>query len=247
MTISEDVTDRIRAEQELVQLTVRLFTLQDEERRRIARELHDVTAQNLFAISVNLAKVSQLIPQEPGDAHQLIDECQSLGDQSLQEIRTLSYLLHPPLLDQAGLVSALQWFVEGFTKRSGIYVNLYAQPIGRLPSEIEMTLFRVVQEALTNVRRHSASETASIRLEKKQSEILLEIKDQGRGLTTPRDEEDSNGLISMGVGIPGMRQRLRQLGGKLEIASTDNGTTISAIVPIKNGANHVTHSSRGRS
>ena len=247
MTISEDVTDRLRAEQELVQLTVRLFTLQDEERRRIARELHDVTAQNLFAISVNLAKVSQLIPHEPGDAHQLIDECQSLGDQSLQEIRTLSYLLHPPLLDQAGLISALQWFVEGFTKRSGIYVNLYAQPIGRLPSEIEMTLFRVVQEALTNVRRHSASETASIRLEKKQSEILLEIKDQGRGLTKPRDEEDSNGLISMGVGIPGMRQRLRQLGGKLEIAFNDDGTTISAIVPLKNGANHVTHSSRGRS
>jgi signal transduction histidine kinase len=218
-----------------------LFNLQDEERRRIARELHDSTAQNLFAISVNLARLSQLRPGED-DAQQLIEECQSLGDQSLQEIRTLSYLLHPPLLDQAGLVSALQWYVEGFTKRSGIYVDLYAQPIGRLPSEIEMALFRVVQEALTNVRRHSASETANIRLVRKTDAVVLEIKDHGHGLSIAKHDPDSNGLISIGVGIPGMRQRLRQLGGKLEIASNNRGTTIFATVPL-NGVSHGKNSS----
>jgi signal transduction histidine kinase len=120
---------------------------------------------------------------------------------------------------------------------------LYAQPIGRLPSDIEMALFRVVQEALTNVRRHSASATANIRLERKPDEVLLEIKDRGQGLSVAKDNHDSDGLISIGVGIPGMRQRLRQLGGKLEIASNHHGTTISATVPLPNGVNHGKNSS----
>jgi PAS domain S-box-containing protein len=242
MTITEDVTDRIRSEQELAKLTVRLLNLQDEERRRIARELHDGSAQNLFAVSINLARLSQL-NNDTEEFRQLTAECQSLCDQSLQEIRTLSYLLHPPLLDQAGLVSALHWYVEGFTKRSGIYVDVYAQQVGRLPAEVEMAFFRIVQEALTNVRRHSSSETASIRLEKKLSEIVLEIRDQGRGLVTSNGHEGSNGLISVGVGIPGMRQRLTQLGGTLDITSSERGTTISAVVPLRNGVDHVTHTS----
>src|SRR6266850_216297 len=121
MTISEDVTDRVRAEQELIHLTAQMFRLQDVERRRIARELHDGTAQNLFGISVNLAKLNQL-SRGKTETKQLIEECESLGNKTLQEIRTLSYLLHPPLLDEAGLVSALQWYVQGFSKRSGIYV-----------------------------------------------------------------------------------------------------------------------------
>lgn len=244
MAISEDVTNRIRAERELLQLTVRLFNLQDEERRRIARELHDGTAQNLFAISVDLAKLSQLDLAEKDEMQQLIAECQSLGDQSLQEIRTLSYVLHPPLLDHAGLVSALRWYVDGFSKRSGIYVDVVAQPIGRLPSEVEMALFRIVQEALTNVRRHSGSETASIRLERKSGEIILEISDRGRGLP-PRAQPDGDGLMEMGVGIPGMRQRLRQLGGRLEIVSNHDGTVISAVVPLAKEASHGANTSRG--
>lgn len=246
MTISEDVTDRIKAEHELTKLTVRLFHLQDEERRRIARELHDGTAQNLFAISINLAKLNELRLPEKDDTRSFITESQSLIDQSLQEIRTLSYVLHPPLLDQAGLVSALQWYVEGFSKRSGIYVELVAQAIDRLPSEMEMALFRVVQEALANVRRHSGSEIVNIRLERKAAVVLLEISDHGRGLET-KEDEDSNGSGSIGVGIPGMRQRLRQLGGALEITSNGRGTTISAVVPLTNGENHVAYSSRGRS
>jgi len=247
MMISEDVTDRIRSEQELVQLTVRLFSIQDEERRRIARELHDGTAQNLFAISVNLAKLGQLRTDEAPEARQLIDECQSLCDQSLQEIRTLSYVLHPPLLDQAGLVSALQWYVEGFRKRSGIYVDVITTPIGRLPSDVEMALFRVVQEALTNVRRHAQSATASIRLERKSGQVILEIKDQGQGIQLLKRREDSGSLAETGVGIPGMRQRLLQLGGTLDIETHDQGTTISARVPITNGANNGSNTSSRRS
>jgi signal transduction histidine kinase len=224
--------------QELTQLTVRLFNIQDEERRRIARELHDGTAQNLFAISINLQKLGQLIPPDDPEIAQLVGESQSLVEQSLTEIRTLSYLLHPPLLDQAGLVSALQWYVEGFTRRSGIFIDLHTQPIGRLPSDVEMALFRVVQEALSNVRRHSESETASIRLEHKHSEIVLEIKDQGRGLALDGNGSDANGSVSLGVGIPGMKQRLRQLGGRLDITSNGHGTTVSVVVPVIKGANH---------
>jgi PAS domain S-box-containing protein len=240
MTITEDVTDRLRSEQELVQLTVKLFDIQDQERRRIARELHDGTAQNLFAISINLQRLGQLDPANE-EVKQLIAECQMLGDQSLGEIRTLSYLLHPPLLDQAGLVSALQWYVEGFSKRSGIFVELLAEPIGRLQSDVEMALFRVVQEALSNVRRHSASETASIRLARRDGEIVLQIKDQGTGLGVSEHSPETNGTVSPGVGIPGMKQRLRQLGGTLEITSNHGGTTVSAVLPIAKGVEHGTN------
>ena len=237
MTISQDVTERVRAEQELTQLAAQLFHLQDEERRRIARELHDGTAQNLFGISINLAKLNQLSQDKP-EARRLIDECKSLGNESLQEIRTLSYLLHPPLLDETGLVSALQWYVQGFTKRSGIYVELVVQPIDRLAPDVELALFRIVQESLTNVRRHSGSETATIRLECKAGHIFLKIQDSGRGLAASEEPEHAGDLIEMGVGIPGMQQRLRQLGGRLEIDSSNEGTTITAVVPISNGAEH---------
>jgi PAS domain S-box-containing protein len=240
MTITEDVTDRIRSEQELVQLTVRLFDIQDQERRRIARELHDGTAQNLFAISMNLQKMSQLDFSNDEFA-QMVAECQSLGEQSLKEIRTLSYLLHPPLLDHTGLVSALQWYVEGFTKRSGIFVDVFAEPIGRLPSDIEMALFRVVQEALSNVHRHSTSDTASIRLEHRNGDIVLQIKDRGKGLAIDDHGPDTNGAVSLGVGIPGMKQRLRQLGGTLDISSNQTGTTVSAVVPIEKEVDHGTN------
>ena len=249
MTISQDVTDRVRAEKELEQLTSQMFRLQDEERRRISRELHDGTAQNLFGISVNLAKLNQSSGGTT-ETRELIEECESLGNKTLQEIRTLSYLLHPPLLDEAGLVSALQWYVQGFTKRSGIYVDVFAEPIDRLPADFELALFRIVQEALTNVRHHSGSETASIRLESRSGEIFLEIRDKGRGLAPSKPASGANeaeDLIEMGVGIPGMQQRLRQLGGRLEIDSNSEGTTITAVVPTANGGHHVANPSRRRS
>jgi PAS domain S-box-containing protein len=247
LVASSDITERKTLEQELMNLTAQLFRLQDEERRKIARELHDGTAQNLFAISVNLAKVGQLDNTQKEEMQQLIAECVSLGDESLQEIRTLSYLLHPPLLEQVGLVGALQWYVEGFSKRSGIYVDVIAEPMERLSSEIELALFRIVQEALTNVRRHSGSGTASIRLEKLSGEVSLAIRDQGHGLPGKKQPDGDDEFIEMGVGIPGMRQRLLQLGGRLEITSDDHGATIRAVVPLANGAHYVANASRGRS
>jgi PAS domain S-box-containing protein len=246
LVASSDITERKTLEQELMHLTTQLFRLQDDERRRIARELHDGTAQNLFAISINLAKLDQLDETQKEEMHKLIAECVSLGDESLQEIRTLSYLLHPPLLDQAGLVSALQWYAQGFSKRSGIYVDVFAEPIDRLPADFELALFRIVQESLTNVRRHSGSETASIRLENRSDEIFLEIRDKGRGLAASKNGNDSTTseeLIEMGVGIPGMQQRLRQLGGRLEIDTNNDGTTITAVVPMANGAKYAASTS----
>ena len=245
MTVSEDVTERLRTEQELAQLTSRLLSIQDEERRRIARDLHDGTAQNLFGISINLANLQEKFSADSHEV-QVLNDCQTLADETLREIRTLSYLLHPPLLDQTGLVSALQWYVEGFTKRSGIQVSIVAQPIGRLSSEIETALFRIVQESLTNVRKHSGSDTVVIRLEKSSEEIVLEIKDNGSGFKV--DLEDAqNSEFAPGVGVPGMKQRLRQLGGKLEISSNGNGTKITGFVPLTDGVKNGSYSASRRS
>ena len=245
MTISEDVTERLRTEQELALLTSRLLSIQDEERRRIARDLHDGTAQNLFGISINLANLQGNFSADSHET-QVLSDCQTLADETLREIRTLSYLLHPPLLDQTGLVSALQWYAEGFTKRSGIHVSMVAQPIGRLASEIETALFRIVQESLTNVHKHSGSDRVAIRLEKDKQEILMEITDNGNGFKLNL-ENDENGEFAPGVGIPGMRQRLRQLGGRLEISSNGNGTKIAAIVPVTKGETNGSHSIGRRS
>ena len=236
-TIARDITERKRSEEELHRLTAHLLNLQDNERRRLALELHDVTAQNLFAINMNLSRL-QRGRVEPSEAREILAESRKLGHQSLQEIRTLSYLLHPPMLDQAGLVDALKWYVGGFIKRSGIKVEvLTIHEIGRLPAEIEMAFFRIVQESLTNIRRHSGSNTANIRLEKNEDHIILQISDQGRGIKTHSAERDEG----VGVGLPGMRQRLHQLGGSLIIESSDRGVVVTAIVPITNGVSRDSH------
>jgi PAS domain S-box-containing protein len=240
LVASSDITDRkhleeerLQAENELSQLTARLFTLQDEERRRIARELHDGTAQNLFAVSIDIDLMRKQAENENTELKSLLDESAELCEQSLQEIRTLSYLLHPPLLDQAGLVSALKWYVEGFSKRTGIEVNLIAlEGIGRTTSEIETALFRIVQEGLTNIRRHSQSESASIRLQRDSREITLEIQDRGHGMNVGARGGLTEEMHELGVGIPGMRQRLRQLGGRLDITTDASGTLVTAVIPL---------------
>jgi PAS domain S-box-containing protein len=240
-TIARDITERKRSEQELHRLTVRLLNLQDDERRRLALELHDVTAQNLFAINLNLSRL-QRGRMEPSEAQEILAESRKLGHQSLQEIRTLSYLLHPPMLDQAGLVDALKWYVGGFIKRSGINVEvLTLHEIGRLPAEIEMALFRIVQESLTNIRRHSGSNSANIRLEKDKNQVILQIRDQGCGVPSSIHLTDPDAAESLGVGLPGMRQRLHQLGGSLIIESSNRGVVITAIVPVTKGGNHDSH------
>src|SRR5262245_33697580 len=229
--ITRDISERKRAALELQQLTTYLLNLQDEERRRIARELHDVTAQNIFVINLNLSQLQQ--GADLLEAQALMAESRVLCDQALREIRTLSYLLHPPMLDEAGLVGALKWYVRGFIKRSGINVEMTSmQEIGRLPSEIETALFRVVQESLTNTWRHSGSGLAEIQLKKSQDHIILQIKDHGRGIPQIglKETDDAD---SPGVGIAGMRMRLRQFGGTLEIESNDQGSVVIAKVPIR--------------
>lgn len=226
----QDQTELKKADVALQELTARLLRLQDEERRRIARELHDVTAQNIGAISLNLAYLQKCVRGDDERPVRMIEESIELAEQALKEIRTLSYVLHPPLLDQSGLVPALQWYIDGFCRRSGVVVNLnVAADLERLDTETETTLFRIVQEALTNVYRHSGSASAKIRLQREGNFIKLQIKDHGKGISF---HEASAEPQLLGVGIPGMRQRIRQIGGQLEIVSSPKGTVVTAIVPI---------------
>jgi len=214
--------------------TGRLLKTQDEERRRIARELHDVTAQSIGLLMLNLAQVQQVSSAMDEDTKDKLSESMSFAEQALKDIRTLSYVLHPPLLDQAGLVTALRWYVKGFTERSGVKVNFNEDSNNghRMPPEVEYALFRIVQESLTNIRRHTNSETADITITRTPVEVLLSIRDQGKGmkLSLPRN---GDGAASIGVGISGMRHRVKQLGGELLVDSDGDGTIVTAKVPVR--------------
>jgi len=225
-----DRTERKRVETALHQLSGRLLELQDDERRRIARELHDTTAQNLAVLSMNLHAVQdKVFGLKP---RQAVQESLGLAEQCSQEIRTLSYLLHPPLLDELGLMSALRSYTAGYTQRTGIQTELKMDEIGRLPRDIEITLFRIVQEALTNVHRHSGSARAEIRIFRDPREVHLNVTDFGKGVPPEALELISEGA-SLGVGIAGMRERARQLGGALKVASSSAGTTINVTLPLR--------------
>jgi signal transduction histidine kinase len=219
------------ANQGLRELTARLMQLQDDERRRIARELHDSVGQTLAALSMNLTAIE-------GDIKRLSQTAKTLADSSAlvqemnKEVRTISHLLHPPLLDEAGLVSALRWYTDGFTQRSQIAVELeIAEDFGRLSRELETGLFRTVQECLTNIHRHSGSPTARICLTRFDHEVRLQIKDQGVGISGEKLEQMASSATP-GVGIRGMRERLRQLGGSLEIDCDRGGTVVEARLPV---------------
>jgi PAS domain S-box-containing protein len=229
----EDVTEIKRAEQELRRLAGRLLALQDEERRRIARELHDSTAQNLVALAFNLDRLERRAPLTEGVRSAVIADSRALIERSLKELRTLSYLLHPPALDDAGLVPAIRSFIDGFSRRSGIKVDMKLPGrMARLPRDAESAIFRIVQEALANVHRHSGSATAAVRLSRSRERVVLEIVDRGAGIAVASDASAAR-MNSLGVGIPGMRARLRQLNGDLEIQSAaGQGTTIRAVVPV---------------
>jgi two-component system NarL family sensor kinase len=229
----EDVTEIKQAHEIQESHSALLLQAQDEERRRIARDLHDVTVQNLATIKAGLGQAIRA-PERTGGVQEL-QESAALCDQVIQELRTLSYLLHPPLLDEAGLVAALQCYVHGFVQRSGIDVEiLVLDEIGRLPSDRETVLFRVVQESLTNIHRHSGSHSAVIWVLKDQEDVVLRIQDDGRGI----DESAS----TSGVGIPGMRQRLNQIGGTFEIESDSHGTVVTARAPMTTGGDCLAHS-----
>lgn len=235
---SRDVTERKRAEHEVRELGGRVLRAQDEERRRIARELHDGAAQNMAAVAANLQRLCEM-RAGGGGAQRLARESLGLIDETLSEIRTLSYLLHPPLLDEIGLAAALQWYIDGFEMRSGIKVDLrILQELDRLPSETEIALFRIVQESLVNVHRHAGSKTAAIQLGQTGTEFVLTIRDTGKGMPDVAYASAGDDIRSLGVGIAGMNARLRQLGGRLEVVSSKRGTTVRAIVPRNSARAH---------
>ena len=230
--------DELRyAEQTTRALASYVMRAQDDERRRIARELHDSTGQNLIGATLLSDRLERMIPKA---GRPLLQQLDASLRQSLREIRTLSYLLHPPLLDEAGLSLALSSFVEGYVERSGIDVTLdVSKQIGRLSPTTELVLFRVVQEALTNISRHSQSATASIRLEQQRSiftsQAILTIEDAGKGIPTSRLKNgslDGENTGLSGVGLASMRERLAQVGGRLEIQSVPGHTRIRASVPL---------------
>jgi signal transduction histidine kinase len=219
------------AEQAIRKLSMQLLNLQDEERRRIGRELHDGMAQTVLAVNLSLAQVRQSSPRLSTSAERALEKARTLLQQMSREIRTLSYLLHPPLLDELGLVSALKEYVRGFSERSGIETALVLpNQFSRFPQSLEIALFRIVQESLANIQRHSGSASATIRLFEAPSSLILEIIDYGRGIILPSDGQSQPNAARLGVGIPGMRERMAQLGGRLDIESSPSGTTIRATI-----------------
>ncbi|HEY3131852.1 MAG TPA: PAS domain S-box protein [Acidobacteriota bacterium] len=228
-----DVTERREAEKSVYRLSGRLLQLQDEERRRMARELHDTTGQTLAALAVNLSLVDTSTTKLDKRARKAFSEAKELVEECSREIRTLSYLLHPPMLEELGLAAALRWYADGFSKRSGIHVDLEVpSEEARLQRAAELALFRIVQEGLTNIHRHSGSATAQVRLVSGSDQVILEIQDQGRGIGKGEMDLSSDGIPALGVGIAGMRERVRQLGGRLEILSSKQGTTVKAVLPV---------------
>jgi len=233
LSFVRDITTRRRNEAAIRELSGRLLQLQDRERRRIAMELHDSTAQTLAALAMNLALVKKSESRLDAVARRALDAALRLADQSSQEIRTLSYLLHPPLLDEMGLVSALRAYAQGFADRSGIDLSCdLPKGVERLPRDVETALFRVAQESLTNIHRHSGSRKAKIRLRRDDHRAELEIRDYGRGIPRGVLESESD-VQGIGVGLPGMRARVRQLGGSFDVRSGDRGATIRVSLPLE--------------
>jgi len=227
-----DITERVRAEEELQRLSGQLLRLQDEERRRIARDLHDSTGQDLVALATSLSQLHASIPASGRKLRKLASECLALADQCIREVRILSYLLHPPMLDEAGLEDAIRHYVEGFAERTGIEVELEISPrFGRTTPDAEVTLFRVVQECLTNIQRHSGSLQAKIRIERHLGKISLEVSDKGSGISGDQRGQNGESSVRLGVGIPSMHERVKLIGGRLDIESSSSGTTVRVTIP----------------
>ena len=229
--VQERTADLDCANQNLRKLSARLLQLQDDERRRIARELHDSVGQMLAALNMNLSAVRADIERLSKTANALADS-ENLVHEMTSEVRTISHLLHPPLLDEAGLSSALRWYVDGFSLRSKINVDLdLPDDFVRLTRESETAIFRVIQECLTNIHRHSGSPIAKIRLRQRDHQVFVEVADKGKGIPAEKQQEMAT-TGTPGVGIRGMRERLRQLGGTLEIDSDGSGTVVMVRLPV---------------
>ena len=229
--VEERTIELDHANQSLRQLTGQLLNLQDEERRRISRELHDNAGQALSVLAMNLGAIAEDLGRMMKTAATVADSA-SMVRQMSDDIRTMSYLLHPPLLDEMGLLPALKWYVKGFAERSKIAVNLECgKGFGRLAGDVETAIFRIVQECLINIHRHSGSATASIQITWLDGCIRLEVKDNGKGISPElRNQMESGGTL--GVGVRGIRERARQLGGSLEIISDGVGTGTQIVVRL---------------
>ncbi len=239
--LNQEVAERRKAEQQLAdsekilrQLSLHLLRTQDEERRRIGRDLHDSLGQFLAVLKMNLDSLAFLIGPKEGEVGQRIAQCIRLAEDSIKEVRTISYLLYPPMLEEMGLKSAIPWYLDGFGGRSGIHTTFeVSNDFVRLSRDVELALFRVLQESLTNIHRHSGSPSAHIRLLIRNEMAVLEIKDKGKGIRPSLLEESGQDQFGMvGVGLRGMNERMRQLAGRLELSSTSRGTTVTAMVPI---------------
>jgi len=217
---------------ELQILSQRLLRVQDEERRKMARDLHDSTGQTLAALKISIAFLQEECKQDR-ELMVIVSDVAELADKAIDDIRTMSYLLHPPLLDEVGFACAAEWYIEGFAKRSGISVMLdLASERERLPMNIEIALFRVLQECLTNVHRHSGASRASVSFHRLPQATILEVRDFGRGIAAERLDRLREASAETGVGLAGMRERLNELNGRLEIESDEQGTTMRATVPL---------------
>jgi two-component system, NarL family, sensor kinase len=225
-------TEILHQSERLRDLSGRLLILQDEERRHIARELHDSAGQTLVALGMNLAQLAEDAKHNPAQLAKDVKDAQDLVQHLSQEIRTTSYLLHPPMLDESGLSYALHWYVQGLAERSGLDIKVnISETFDRLSPEMEVVIFRLVQECLTNIHRHSGSRTAQIHVVREGDKIHVEVQDQGRGMSQERFAEVQS--RATGVGIRGMRERVRQVNGELTIESNALGTKVSATFPAK--------------
>ena len=225
--LNSELGAREQAEASLRTLSVRLLELQDQERRKFSRELHDSLGQYLVGVKMNLTMLGNSVP-----SNALIAESTKLLDQAMNETRTISHLLHPPLLDETGFASAARWYVEGFAKRSGIQTSLdIPENLGRLPEPLELALFRVLQESLTNVHRHSKSPRADVSLRLSSEQVVLRVRDYGKGIPPEVLRRFRRNRAHGGVGLAGMRERIHELGGKLEMDSDSHGTQVLAITP----------------
>jgi len=233
--VAQDVTERIRAEEEHRQLSHQLIRARDQERRQLARELHETAGQSLAALKMSLGHLKDALCDSSALARRSLQTCLQLAEEAIRDVRTVSYLMHPSLLDDVGLDSALRWYAKGFAERSGIQVTTeLPDACGQLPHEIQTAVFRIVQEALTNVHRYSGSRTARILLTKETRGIRVEIQDDGCGLPLPA--AGPGGLVATGVGIAGMRERVTQLHGTLELESVPGcGTTVRIKLPLPQG------------
>lgn len=238
--LDREIAERVAAEHKLREserslreLSGHLLRMQDEERRRLGRELHDSFGQYLAALKMGLDLLDMSLPSNNGPTKKHVADCARLVNQSLTEVRTMSYLLYPPMLEEIGLRAAIPWYLEGFTKRSGIQTSLdISQACERMPRDVELAIFRILQESLTNVHRHSGSKQADIRVHCDGAMVTLEVSDKGTGIPADILAPSKASLGTLGVGLRGMNERVNQLGGTLELRSTPEGTTIVAAIPL---------------